>query len=250
MRIAAHLSGDESMIRELGPGGDIHENTIRQIFATELARGEPTVKRRKDMRLVAKTVNFGVAYGMAGHGLLKRTPTLGLTIEQADSFIKGVYDAYPGWREWQLDTIKFCKINGYAETMMGRRRYFPDITSRDFEKRGEAERGAINHPIQGSAADYFKTAALRVYRFMKASNCASKIIALVHDEIVIEAPDGEVQWLAETIPAIMASAVTLKVPVFVDFEFGQSWGTVKGFDPDKHPYPRSTWRPVDNSLAA
>lgn len=236
MRVAAHLSGDEAMIRELGPGGDIHSNTARTIYkTTEEAVGE---KRWKEMRNLAKTIGFGSLYGLGGPGLLKRTPTLGLTIEEANAFINGFYSAYPGLKVWQDSVIRFTRQNGYAETMLGRRRYFVDITSNDYERRGMAERGAINHPVQGSAADFFKIAVMNVRNFLLAEHSAAKIVALVHDELVLEAPDGEVAWLYETVPPIMASAIQLKVPVYVDFEFGQSWGTVTS--PEKSPLPPRT----------
>lgn len=235
MRVAAHLSGDPAMIRELGPGGDIHGNTARTIYkTTKEAVGDATWKQYRDL---AKIVGFGTLYGLAGAGLLKRTPTLGLTIQEANDFINGMYIAYPLLKEWQEETKRFTRINGYSETILKRRRYFPDITSRDFEKRGEAERGAINHPVQGSAADFFKVATQGVYDHLRLSGARTKIIALVHDEIVMEIPNDEVKWIAETVPAIMADAITLKVPVYVDFEFGPSWGEVKAFDAETHPYP-------------
>lgn len=187
------------------------------------------------------TITGNSLYGLAGAGLLKRTPTLGLTMEEANAFIDGFYATYPKLRTWQESVRVFTRRNGYAETILGRRRYFPDITSRDFDRRGEAERGAINHPIQGSAADFFKIATQKVYNFLLATEAQSKIVALVHDEIVFEAPDDEVKWLSKTIPSLMASAITLAVPVFVDFEFGQSWG-------DVHEYSEKWPWPVDNSL--
>jgi len=176
-------------------------------------------------------------YGLAGPGLLKRTPTLGLTIEEANAFIEGFYTAYPILRVWQNNIRTFTRKHGYAETILGRRRYFPDITSSDFSKRGEAERGAINHPVQGSAADFFKIAVLKVYDYLKESQSQSKIVALVHDELVLEAPLAELRWLHETVPPIMASAITLDVPVYVDFEFGPSWGEVHEPDDEKWPFP-------------
>lgn len=238
MRVAAHLSGDEAMIRELGPGGDIHSNTARTIYKTTEEEVGP--KRWKEMRNLAKVVGFGSLYGLAGPGLLKRTPTLGLTIGEANDFISGFYIAYPELKVWQNGIITFCRKYGYAETILGRRRYFIDITSREYERRGEAERGAINHPVQGSAADFFKIAVLQVHKFLLQNESKSKIVALVHDELVLEAPDGEVAWLYETVPDIMANAIPLKVPVYVDFEFGQSWGTVKSPDPEKNPLPPRT----------
>lgn len=243
MRVAAHLSGDAAMIRELGPGGDIHGNTARAIYKTTEEEVGPKVW--KSYRNLAKTIGFGSLYGLAAPGLLKRTPTLGLSLAEAASFIAGFYSAYPGLQEWQESIRSFARRYGYAETILGRRRYFPEITSRDFEKRGEAERGAINHPVQGSAADFFKIATQKVYDFLRATQSSSRIVALVHDEIVLEAPNDEVRWLSKTIPPIMANAIALDVPVFVDFEFGASWGAVEGHDDEKHPWPSST--AVDNS---
>ena len=238
MRVAAHLSGDPDMIRELGPGGDIHGNTAKTIYKTTEEAVGPI--RWKEMRNLAKVVGFGSLYGLAGPGLLKRTPTLGLTIDEANAFIEGFYHAYPQLKVWQDGIIRFTKQNGYAETILGRRRYFIDITSRDYDRRGEAERGCINHPVQGSAADFFKIATLKVFHFLKDADSAAKIVALVHDEIVLEAPDGEIAWLSENVPNLMANAIPLKLPVFVDFEFGQSWGSVKSHHPEKHPFPART----------
>src|SRR5690606_38881515 len=120
-------------------------------------------------------------------------------------------------------------------------------TSRDYDKRGEAERGAINHPVQGSAADFFKIAVMKVRDHLLASGSQSKIIGLVHDELVLEAPEGEIAWLYETVPPIMANAIELKLPVFVDFEFGLSWGDVHEPDKEKWPLPEATFVPVDNT---
>lgn len=235
MRIAAHLSGDEAMIRELGPGGDIHSNTARAIYrTTEEEVGE---KRWKEMRSLAKVIGFGSLYGLAAPGLLKRTPTLGLTLDEAQDFIDGFYRAYPKLRAWQQSVIAFCRRNGYAETILGRRRYFEEITSTDRERRGEAERGAINHPVQGSAADFFKVGVLGVYRWLRESGSRARIVALVHDELVLEAPNSELPVLYEKIPPIMANAIPLKLPVFVDFEFGPSWGDVHAYDAVKWPFP-------------
>jgi len=225
MRVAAHLCGDEAMIRELSEGGDIHSNTARAIYRTTEEEVGP--KRWKEMRALAKTIGFGSLYGLAAPGLIRRAPTLNLTLKDAEEFIEGFYRAYPKLREWQRSVIAFARQNGYSETILGRRRYFEDITSTDRERRGEAERGAINHPVQGSAADFFKLGVLRTKRWIEENGSRAKIVALVHDELVLEAPNEELEWLYENIPPLMASAIPLKVPVFVDFECGPSWGEVE-----------------------
>lgn len=232
MRIAAHLSNDDAMLRELN-GGDIHDNTTKAIYKTTLEQQQSLhgdaqgAKRWDNMRKTGKTVGFGSLYGLTAHGLLLRTPSLDLTIEEAADFIKSFYEAYPGLRNFQRQTILYVKRTGYAETMLGRRRYLPDITASDRMIRGEAERAAINVPIQGSAADFFKIACINVQNYLKSSGLKTRMINQVHDEIVMEGPQDELDILGENIPPLMANAIPLKVPVKVDMEFGESWGDLK-----------------------
>lgn len=228
-RVAAHCSGDEAMIEEMQPGGDIHGRTVTTVFGITKADTDP--RTWKNYRDKAKIANFGAFYGLREHGLLKRVPNSGMTLADAKAFIDGVYLAFPKFGQWQRDVIAFTRANGYAETIMGRRRYFPEITSSDFDRRGEAERGAINHPIQGSAADYFRRALINVQRFLREHPERDvKMIAQVHDELVLEVADADVAWCAEHIPPIMATAIPLRVPVFVDFDWGQSWGELHAYE--------------------
>ena len=232
MRIAAHLSGDPDMIRELGPGGDIHSHSTRKIFKIT----EDSVDKRewKNKRDLAKMINFGTLYRLTGHGLVLRAPSANLSQDEAEEFIRELYATYPLFGQWQEDTIAFTRKHGYAQTITGRRRYFPEITNKIPSRRAEAERGCINHPIQGSAADFFKVAILNVKAFLEAhpeESAGVRMIAQVHDELVLEAPDEAIPWLAEHTPKLMASAFELRVPVFTDFEYGQNWGDVHKYDP-------------------
>jgi DNA polymerase-1 len=222
MRIVAHLSGDENMIALLtDPDGDIHSYSASQIYgrtADQVSEAE-----WKQMRYLAKTIGFGVLYGLTAPGLVQRTPTLGLSVHDAGEFIKRFYAGFPALRPWQQSIIEFTRRNGYSETFIGRRRYLPDITAHDRQFRTEAERAAINHPVQGSAADFFKKAILDVHRIIDAHDLRTRLIAQVHDELVLEAPEDEIPFLALHVPEAMGGAFALSVPVPVDFEFGPNW---------------------------
>jgi len=224
------MSGDEAMIREL-TGGDIHANTARTIY--KRVEEDVSPAEWKNMRNLAKTVGFGSLYGLAAQGLILRTPSLDLTIEEAQAFIDGFYSAYPGLREWQAEIIRFTRKYGYAETISGRRRYIPDINASLPKYRSEAERQAINHPVQGSAADFFKVSTNNVRDFLISSGLRSRLIAQVHDELIIEAPEDELDVLAENVPGIMGTSYELAVPVPVDFEYGKSWGKLKVYEKDE-----------------
>lgn len=229
-RFSAHMSQDEAMLYYLADRGrDIHANTTFGLFG--IRKGDVSDREYKNKRDTGKMIGFGIDYGLAGRGLMARAPQAGLTLEEADALIAAYYATYPGVHKWQIQMKQFTYKHGYAETILGRRRYIPEILSKSSSRRNEAARAAINHPIQGSAADYFKLATLGVYNYLRSANLLTRIIALVHDEIVMEAPLDEVDKLAENVPHIMANAMELRVPVFVDFEVGPSWGEVKEWKP-------------------
>jgi len=228
MRIAAHMSHDENMIHELTVG-DIHSNTARKIYKTDETKVDKATW--KNMRYLAKTVGFGVLYGLTPMGLLMRTPSLKLTIAEAAEFIELFYQAYPRLRDYQTLTKAFCRKHGYVESISGRRRYIPDISASDPKYRAEAERAAINMPIQGSAADFFKIGTLNVKEALIAHGLKTRLIAQVHDELVIEGPKSELEALATIVPPILGSAYKLAVPVPVDFEYGENWGDLHKYEP-------------------
>lgn len=238
MRIAAHLSGDKAMITLLTEG-DIHDNTTRSIYGSRYESASR--EERKDMRFLAKTIGFGVLYGLTPDGLVMRTPTLQISRKEAEEFINAFYRSYPKLRPWQQRVIASTRKLGYAETILGRRRYLPDITSRDFASRTEAERQAINVPVQGSAADYFKLSILRVGEWLQANGLRTRLVNQVHDEIVMEAPKEEIPILAAIVPEIMSNVMKLKLPVKVDMEIGPSWGELRKVDEWKDI---DTWQAV------
>ena len=228
MRMAANLSGDETMIRLITGGMDIHDNTTQYI--TGKTEDQMSPSEWKNARFIAKTVGFGTLYGIGAQGVIMRTPTLKLTVEQAQYFIDGFYGAYPGLKRWQQEVREFTRTHGYATTILGRRRYLPNITASDYALRGDAERAAINVPVQGSAADYFKLCILAVSDKLNVLGCKTKIILQVHDEIVLEGPEEEFDILATEVFPVMTSVYPLKVPVKIDIEAGRNWGSLISYD--------------------
>lgn len=238
MRMAAHLSGDANMIHQLTvPGGDIHSNSAQNMYQTSLADlqerfGEDAgLEDWKNKRYTAKTVGFGTLYLLTAHGLILRTPTLKLSIQEAQRLIDGFYTAYPDLRVLQRETIAFTRANGYAETILGRRRYLPDVLADDKQIRGEAERSAVNVPIQGSAADFFKLAVNAVSNKLAELNLLTYLCGQVHDEIIMQGPQHELNILRTEVVPLMGTVMKLKVPVNVDFEYGTSWGDLKKWEP-------------------
>lgn len=225
MRCAASLSGDEKMIALLSdPDGDIHSNTAESIY--RLREDQVTPDEWKNMRYLAKTIGFGVLYWLTEHGLILRTPTLGLTLKQAKAFIDGMYNEYKRLRPWQLEVIRNAKRLGYGITLDGRRRYFPDLQADDRTLRQNAERAAVNFPVQGTAADRFKDVQLAVKDKILELEMETRLILQVHDELVMEGPEKELDLIASEIVPLMSevAAKGLVVPVPVDLEYGPNWG--------------------------
>ena len=235
VRFAAHLSQDPNMLAQMrDPNGDVHAQAAYKIYnltPEDVEAGR--VPDWKNKRYTSKMTVFGSFYGLTGHGLLVRTPQLKLTIQEADAYIEGVYKAFPGLREWQQKIIAFVRANGYAETILGRRRYFPNITASDPKLRKEAENAAINMPIQGSAADYFKMCMLAVGKRIRELNLRTRMIMQVHDEIVMEAPDDEIEILYREVTPLMTSVYPpMTVPMKIDFEIGPNWADLKAWSPE------------------
>ena len=214
LRLIAHLSGDKSMKDDFLSGNDIHAATASKIF------GVPISDVTREMRSRAKTANFGIIYGISSYGLSERL-TIGR--KEAKELIDGYFKTYPGVKVYMDESIKKARDKGYVTTMFGRRRYLPDIHSHNQVVRGNAERNAINAPLQGSAADIIKIAMVRIYEKMKAEKYRSKMILQVHDELIFEVEMSELEKLKEMVLYEMSNAVKLDVPIKVDGGTGMSW---------------------------
>jgi len=218
LRALAHLSGDEALIRAFKNDEDIHAATAALLFNV------PTSQVTPEQRRFAKTVNFGVIYGMSDYGLQQATE---LSREEASKFIKAYFEKYPGVAEYLEKTKEKARRDGYVETLLGRRRYIPDINSSNRLVREAAERMAINMPVQGTSADIIKIAMINIHSQMKKLYPASRMILQVHDELVFEVPSEQLEGMRSLVKNIMESAVTLKVPLKVDIKAGKNWGEMK-----------------------
>jgi DNA polymerase-1 len=214
LRLMAHLSGDRSMITDFLSGNDIHAATASKIFGVDIK------DVTREMRSRAKTANFGIIYGISSFGLSERL-TIGR--KEAKELIDGYFSSYPGVKAYMEESIRKAREKGYVTTMFGRRRYVRDIHSRNQVVRGNAERNAINAPLQGSAADIIKIAMVRIHNRLKAGKYRSKMILQVHDELIFEVPDGELEKIKELVLNEMSNATKLVVPLKVDWGVGRNW---------------------------
>jgi len=214
LRLMAHLSKDTSMIADFLSGNDIHAATAAKIFGVDIS--EVT----REMRSKAKTANFGIIYGISSFGLSERL-TIGR--KEAKDLIDGYFNSYPGVKVYMDESIRKAREVGYVTTMFGRKRYLRDIHSRNQVVRGNAERNAINAPIQGSAADIIKIAMIRIYERMKEEKYLSKMILQVHDELIFEVLDSEFEKLKDMVLFEMSNAVKLDIPLKVDWGKGNNW---------------------------
>ncbi len=214
LRLMAHLSRDKSMIEDFLSGSDIHAATAAKIFGVEI--GDVT----REMRSRAKTANFGIIYGISSFGLSERL-TIGR--KEAKELIDGYFNSYPGVKTYMDESIRKAREKGYVTTMFGRRRYLRDIHSRNQVVRGNAERNAINAPIQGSAADIIKVAMVRIHHKMKEEQYFSKMILQVHDELIFEVVPDELDRLRVMVIFEMTNAVKLDIPLKVDWGTGRNW---------------------------
>lgn len=213
LRIMAHLSGDAAFIEAFRRGEDIHRRTAREILA---GGQEPTL----EMRRRAKAINFGILYGLSEFGLARQ---LNIPRAEAQAYISAYFGRYPSIRQFLDDVIAEGKRRGYVATLLGRRRPLPNLRSQNGSVRQGAERVAMNTPIQGSAADLIKVAMLRVHRRLRAEGFATRLLLQVHDELVLEAPEGEVEGLSSLLREEMTGAFSLSVPLEVDVGVGSSW---------------------------
>ena len=214
LRLIAVLSGDENMLESFRRGEDIHRATAAKLF------GVPPGEVTRDQRAKAKTVNFGIIYGVSAHGLSRQT---GLSRTEAKELIEAYFKTYPKLREYLQKQIEFAREHGYVETIMGRRRYLPDIHSRNAVVRGAAERIAINAPVQGSAADIIKKAMTDIDREIEQNNLPAKLLLQVHDELVFEIDPGKEPEIIEAVRDKMENAVTLPIPLKTDINTGRNW---------------------------
>ncbi len=214
LRIIAHLSRDEAMMEAFRKGLDVHTATASRVY------GVPLNEVSKEMRRHAKTVNFGIIYGISAFGLSER---LKIPRREAAEIIQNYFEKYPGIRRYMDKTIEFAREHGYVETILGRRRYLNDIRSANGVVRAYAERNAINAPIQGSSADMIKIAMIRIFKEMQQRNMKSKMILQVHDELVFDTHKEEVDALKLLVDDKMKNALPLDVPVLVDINTGNNW---------------------------
>lgn len=216
LRILAHISQDEAMLAAFRAGVDIHRATAATIYNV------PLEQVTSEQRSIAKMVNFATSYGVSAFGLASRTS---LNRTEAQAFLDTYFKTYPGIRRYVDETIAKAREQGYVETLLGRRRYFPILKSRggSAPDRQQAERAAINHPIQGTAADIIKMAMIRLHAALAEQGLHSRMLLQVHDELVLEVPDGELAEAAALVRAVMESAYTLDAGLTVDVEVGPNW---------------------------
>ncbi|WP_342510738.1 DNA polymerase I [Sporosarcina sp. FSL K6-1522] len=218
LRVLAHMSQDEKLMEAFREGADIHTKTAMDVFGVE----QDAVT--SDMRRAAKAVNFGIVYGISDYGL---SQNLDITRKEAAKFIDTYLNSFPGVKQYMDDIVADAKLKGYVTTLLNRRRYLPEITSSNFNLRSFAERTAMNTPIQGSAADIIKKAMIDMAARLEAEGMQTRMLLQVHDELIFEAPEEEIEKLKEIVPEVMESALTLDVPLKVDWAFGLSWYDTK-----------------------
>jgi len=214
LRIMAHLSGDESLRRAFSEGEDIHRATAAEVFGVPLGQVEP------DQRRVAKVINFGLIYGMSSFGVAQN---LGIDRGTAQTYIERYFARYPGARRYMDETRRRAKELGYVETVFGRRLWLPELKSGAPVRRQAAERAAINAPMQGTAADLIKLAMVAVQGFLEREKLGSKLIMQVHDELVLEVPEAEIDSVTRNVRELMQNVHQLDVPLVVEVGVGASW---------------------------
>lgn len=218
LRVLAHITQDESLKHAFINGHDIHTATAMKVFNVESDQVDSLMRRQ------AKAVNFGIVYGISDYGL---SQSLCITRKKAKAFIDDYLASFPGVKQYMSDIVKDAKAQGYVETLLHRRRYIPDITSRNFNLRSFAERTAMNTPIQGSAADIIKLAMVKFSEKIKETKYHAKLLLQVHDELIFEIPKSEVEDFSKFVEEIMEQALVLDVPLKVDSNYGATWYDAK-----------------------
>jgi len=214
LRIMAHISEDEALLRAFRENMDVHRATAAEVF------GLPLDQVSSEQRRYAKVINFGLIYGMSSFGLARN---LGIENAAAKNYIERYFQRYPGVKQYMDETRLSAKSRGYVETVFGRRLYLPEINSPNGPRRGSAERQAINAPMQGTAADLIKLSMVKVQEVLDREQRRTKMIMQVHDELVFEVPEDEVEWLRSEIPRLMAGVAELRVPLLAEIGIGANW---------------------------
>ncbi|MCF8210121.1 MAG: DNA polymerase I [Rhodoferax sp.] len=214
LRIMAHISGDAALLAAFTHGLDVHRATAAEVF------GVAVDQVSSEQRRYAKVINFGLIYGMSAYGLARN---LGIDNTAAKNYIARYFERYPGVKYYMDSTRLEAKSKGYVQTVFGRRLYLPEINSANGPRRAGAERAAINAPMQGTAADLIKLSMVKVQQVLDAEHRATKMIMQVHDELVFEVPESEVDWLRQEIPRLMACVADLKVPLLAEVGVGPNW---------------------------
>ena len=216
LRLLAHLSGDPEMTGAFLRDEDVHASTAAAVFGVPLA--EVTYAQRS----LAKAINFGLMYGMSSYGLAARTD---LSVAEAEQFIAAYFGRFSGVKAYLDETIRRANETGYVETVLGRRRHFPELMAQGVNPnvKRAAERAAVNMPIQGSAADIIKIAMIRLHRLLHERSLKSAILVQIHDELMLEVPESELETVRELVPRTMQEAYQLSVPLKVDVSVGKTW---------------------------
>lgn len=218
LRVLAHISQDENLMEAFKKEMDVHTKTAMDVF--HVGMNEVT----SQMRRHAKAVNFGIVYGISDYGL---SQSLNITRKEANEFIEQYLKTFPGVKEYMESIVRQAKEDGFVSTLMHRRRYLPEITSRNFNLRSFAERTAMNTPIQGTAADIIKKAMVEMDRVLKEEKLEANMLLQVHDELIFEVPEHEIDKLCALVPEVMESALELDVPLKVDLNYGETWYDAK-----------------------
>ncbi len=218
LRALAHLSGDPELLKTFANDGDIHTDTAMRLFGVE--KGNVSA----DMRRLAKTVNFGVIYGMSGYGLEQATE---FSREEAEKFISTYFEKYPRVKEYMEETKKQARELGYVQTILGRKRFIPEVNSSNHNIREAAERMAINMPVQGTSADIIKVAMINLDREMAKRNLKSAMLLQVHDELVFEVAENETEEMRKLVEEMMSGAIKLSIPLKVATRIGKNWAQME-----------------------
>ncbi len=218
LRLLAHLSGDEGLLAAFESGTDFHTNTAARVFGVPVEEVTPSLRRR------AKAVNFGIVYGQQAYGL---SQSLDIPFSEAKDMIDRYFEVYPGVRTYLDNSVAQAKKCGYATTMFGRKRHIPELAAKNNQQRGFGERTAMNHPLQGSAADIIKMAMSALMQRLRQEGLKARLLIQVHDELDFSVPKDEVEQLSGIVSDVMENVVKLKVPLVVDVSCGSNWADAK-----------------------